>query len=214
MIALATPSNHADTAQLIESCLRGEQSAWDTLVDRFGRLVYSVAHNYGLCEADADDVFQNVFAKLHRRLASIRNPQSLPSWFITTTHRECWDLSRKRREKFELSNEAEDPADPSPVLADRWEQQQIVREAVGRLSPREQALMDALFLQPEPMQYAELARRLGVKSGSIGPSRARCFKKLEKILVELGIDAFIDHDHDQKKASPADCASVAYAYVA
>jgi RNA polymerase sigma factor (sigma-70 family) len=57
-----------------------------------------------------------------------------------------------------------------------------VREAVDRLDPRSRQFVELVFLQEEPLPYAEIARRLGIAEGSIGPTRARCLAKLRQIL--------------------------------
>ena len=48
-------------ADLIKACLDGRQAAWDEVVDRYGRLVYSIPRRYGFSDADADDIFQTVY---------------------------------------------------------------------------------------------------------------------------------------------------------
>ncbi|MES4787529.1 MAG: sigma-70 family RNA polymerase sigma factor, partial [Nitrospiraceae bacterium] len=46
----------------------------------------------------------------------------------------------------------------------------------------------ALFLETSTVSYEKIAKRLGIPLGSIGPTRARCFKKLETIMSSMGID--------------------------
>src|SRR5688572_18349628 len=96
MIALANPEAAITNAQLIERCGRGDQEAWNVIIDRFVRLVYSIPNQYGMCEADADDVFQNVFIALRRQMSTIRDAQRLSAWLSTTAHRECWRIGRTR----------------------------------------------------------------------------------------------------------------------
>lgn len=64
-----------------------------------------------------------------------------------------------------------------------------MHQCLERLDPRCRELITALFLESAQMTYEKLAKRLGVPLGSIGPTRARCFKKLETIMLKLGIDA-------------------------
>lgn len=82
--------------QLIERCSRGEAAAWVALVERYTRLVYSVPRKYGLSSADCDDIHQAVFAALVSSISKLKNPQALPAWLITATHRECWRIGRAR----------------------------------------------------------------------------------------------------------------------
>jgi DNA-directed RNA polymerase specialized sigma24 family protein len=62
----------------------------------------------------------------------------------------------------------------------------MVREATAQLPPRCRELVDLLFYQEPPLAYAEVARRLGLASGSIGFIRGRCLKRLRKVLEGMG----------------------------
>jgi RNA polymerase sigma factor (sigma-70 family) len=174
--------------KLVGRCLDGDQSAWNEIVERYGRLVYSVARRYGLDDADADDVFQGVFAALFQHLDRLRDQTRLSSWLITTTHRTCWRIGRRPGGPEDLDQRIVDVSAPSDENAAQWEQQQLVREGLARLGGQCEALLTALFLEPGTPDYDAVAARLEMPRGSIGPTRARCFKKLERILVELGID--------------------------
>lgn len=172
---------------LVRECLRGDQKAWNELVDRYGRLVYSIPRRYGMSEADAEDVFQNVFIILHRHLRTLKDASRLSSWLITTTHRECWRLNRRQKETIEFDEALNNPA-PEPDEVERLELQQLVRQALRQMGGPCRALLESLFMSHNPLSYDVIARELGTRVGSIGPTRARCFRKLERILLDLGFD--------------------------
>jgi len=77
---------------------------------------------------------------------------------------------------------------PPQDLADQWELQHQVRRGLDELGDPCKSLLEALFLSPSDMDYETIAGQLGMKVGSIGPTRARCFKKLEAILRKLGYE--------------------------
>ncbi len=171
---------------LIRRCLAGESRAWETMVDRYKRLVYSIPRRYGMDDADAEDVFQNVFAILLRHLDQLQDQTKLSAWLITTAHRECWRLGR-RKPKDEPLEERDIRADAPPdALIDRWERQHIVRTALEQLGDPCKSLLEALFLNTSQPGYEAIARSLNMKIGSIGPTRARCFRKMQTILDEMG----------------------------
>lgn len=89
----AEPTHGSDPA-LVQACLDGAETAWETLVERYGRLVYAIARRSGVSPEDADDVFQVVFTTLFRRLHGLRDQTRLSSWLITVTHRESWRVAR------------------------------------------------------------------------------------------------------------------------
>lgn len=175
-------------AALVQACLDDDESAWQKLVDRYGPLVYSISRRLGLSEADADDVFQNVFLVVFQRLATLRNHTSLCAWLITITHRECLHSFRRQPDYAELAEEILDAAAQLPEAVVAGERRALVREALGRLDARSRALLQALFFETDTPSYEEIARRLGVALGAIGPTRARSLKKLETILKSMGVD--------------------------
>ncbi len=178
---------------LVQACLNGDEPAWKELVERYGRLVYSIPLRYGLSHADADEVFQNVFIVVHRRLSTLRDQKLLTPWLIRVTHREAIRFCKQVRgvateEEAELDETTPDGAEPAIDQARRWERQQYVRQALEQLDPRCRALLTALFLDSNSQTYAEIAAKLDIDVGSIGPTRSRCFKKLEQILRAMGVD--------------------------
>ena len=125
-------------SELIQACRGGNQDAWDELIDRYGRLVYSIPRRYGFCDADAEDVFQDVFTILYRKLDTIRDHARLASWLIRVTHRECYRVGKQSGRYVELDEMIQDVGEPSAPEAAQWERQQIVREALDRLGGRGQ----------------------------------------------------------------------------
>ncbi len=176
-------------ADLVQACLDGDTAAWDDVVRRFGRLVYSIPRQYGFSDADADDVFQAVLTILFRKLDTIRDRDRLSAWLIRTTHRECYRIGKQSGRYGELDRDIEDVNEPTDEDAELWERRHLVRKGLHRLGGRCEQLLTALFVTPGQPNYETIARQLGMKVGSIGPTRARCFEKLEKILVELGLAA-------------------------
>src|ERR687888_1918672 len=101
-------------AQLVERCRTGEADAWRELVDRFSRYVYAIAtQGFRLREHDAEDVFQDVFARVYDRLDSLRDDAAVRPWIAQLTRRLCLDrLAANAREEpagaeVEVTPEAE-----------------------------------------------------------------------------------------------------------
>jgi RNA polymerase sigma factor (sigma-70 family) len=172
---------------LIRFCLQGDECAWDELVERYGRLVYSIPRRLGLSETDADDVFQVVFGIVLRKLDTLRDVERLSAWLIRVTYRESWRVSA-RRPSNQAPVERDLPAEDAPgdEQIEALERQNIVRQSLTELGGRCQELLEALFFEPQTPDYEEIAARLGMKIGSIGPTRARCFQKLEALLRKHG----------------------------
>jgi RNA polymerase sigma factor (sigma-70 family) len=185
---LRTGARYRSDPTLVQACLAGDESAWNELIERYGRLVYSIPRRYGCPEDECDDIFQSVFSILIRRLDDLRDQTRLSAWLITTTRRECWRARKRRPATAELDEgSAAEDGDEGEVV-ERQERRHLVREGLRLLGGRCRDLLEALFLRPSEANYEEIARELGMKVGSIGPTRARCFRKLEEILRQIGLD--------------------------
>ncbi len=173
--------------ELVNSCLNGDQTAWNELVDRYGRLVYYVAHRYGLRSPEADDVFQSVFLIVLRRLSSLKKSSSLSAWLITIAHREALRVSKAKARFTELDESSIDDWEPPLDEIHREFLAHQVREALQQLDPFSRDFLLAVMSDPPPT-YEELAAQFNMAVGSIGPTRARCLKKLEIILKRMGVE--------------------------
>ncbi len=89
-----------DDAALAERCRGGDDAAWAELVDRYSRYVYAIAaRGYDLRDDDAEDVFQDVFARAYSNLDKLRDPGALRPWLGQLTRRLCVDHIRANREE-------------------------------------------------------------------------------------------------------------------
>lgn len=189
-----TASQFVESAdsEIVKACLQGSSAAWEALIRRYQRLIYSIPLKARLSQDDAADIFQSVCLKLYEKLESLRDHEKLSSWIITTTTRECWRLAnRQRKEKPAdgLNSEENDEtlkqlASEAPLIDQQGillEQQQAVRQAVWALPERCKDLVTLLFYKDE-LSYTEIARQMAMPVASIGPTRARCLEKLKKLL--------------------------------
>jgi RNA polymerase sigma factor (sigma-70 family) len=180
-------------AELVARCRAGSQVAWRALVTRFQRLIYTVPRRAGLDDDAAGDVFQATFTRLFEHLERLQQPERVQAWLVTTARRETlrWLAERSRPHVSAGSGDEDDDdplaavPDPSPLpdaLLDDLQQQHRLRRALERLDERSRTLLELLFLADPSPPYAEIAARLGMPEGSIGPTRARALQKLRALL--------------------------------
>jgi RNA polymerase sigma factor (sigma-70 family) len=178
---------------LVQGCIQGDQHAWEELIDKYKRLIYSIPIRYGAAPEDAADVFQAVCIEVLNSLPQLKSAQSLRSWLITVTIRQSYRWKKKQANHVELDAMEPDVAEGIAFIthADtlaQLEQEQIVRDVVSQLPPRHRELVRLLFFEQPALPYAEVAQRLGLATGSIGFIRGRCLEKLRKALVEYGFN--------------------------
>ncbi len=191
----ATPGHLPDRSdpsdgELIKRCLRGDEEAWEALIRDYSGLIYSVARRYGLNENEAADVFQSVCLAVWEGLASVRETAKLSSWLITVTARAAWHcISARGRGTAAPLDDGIDLPDEAVVQPEeealRRERAASLRQALAFLPERWRRLMWHLYYDPAAPSYAEVAQLLGMPEGSIGPTRARCLKRLQMILESM-----------------------------
>jgi RNA polymerase sigma factor (sigma-70 family) len=77
-------------AELVARCRAGDDDSWRRLVERYSRYVYAISvQAYRLPEPDADDVFQEVFARAYEHLGKLRDDTALRPWLAQLTRRLC-----------------------------------------------------------------------------------------------------------------------------
>ncbi len=175
--------------RLVRACLNGDERAWSALIQKYKNLIFSIPVKYGAGQEDAADIFQSVCMEIFTELPRLRDPGAFRSWLITVTAHQAfhWKKRTRRRGEEALSSEEETLAtEPSPDLIEQVEQEQVLREAIARLSPRCQELIKLLFYTQPQMPYRDVAKTLGVATGSIGFIRGRCLARLLKTLEQTG----------------------------
>ena len=153
--------------------------AWELLVGRYERLVFSVALRNGVSRDEAADITQMTFVALLESITRLRDEQRLASWLMSVARRLAWRQVRRSERERPL----EQPSSPEDPIA-AWERVAVVHEALQRLGQACRELLLALYFDPAAPSYAEVASRLGRPIGGIGPMRARCLQHLRTLLGE------------------------------
>ena len=163
---------------LIERCIKGDQDAWQALIARYQRLVYSVA--YTLCPnpEDVSDIFQQVWLELHQQLGDLRDVNALPAWLMTVTRRRAFTIIKSRHPSAPLDHELPDVSE----RLHRIENEHMLERALVQLSERCRKLIDLLYFDTKEPSYLEISQTMGMPEASIGPTRARCLDKLRKLM--------------------------------
>jgi len=170
---------------LIRACRSGDARAWERLLDKYERLVFSISLNYGLTTDDAADVTQITFTILLQNLNTLPDEIRLSAWLVTVARRHTWRLlARNRREAV---NPDEDLAGNETLGGivdnrERWELAEWLNHGLSLLDKRCRQLLLALYFDTEQPSYAHVADQLKMPVGSIGPTRARCLEQMKRNL--------------------------------
>src|SRR3954447_25164640 len=140
-LGAAMPAVMTDPAELVLRATDGDRSAWESLVDMYAGMIFSIARSHRLNEADATDVSQTTWLRLVENLSRINDPSRVGAWLATTARRESLrviGISARQVPTAEASElepriRNDDELDAALLAAERDER---VREALAQLPPR------------------------------------------------------------------------------
>ncbi len=168
-------------AGLVARCREGATAALGQLVQRFSGYAYViVSRGFRLAQHDAEDVFQEVFARLYEQLDGLRDDAAVRPWIAQTARRLAIDRIRasKREGPGESEGDAE-PAELDPQL-ERLDEALSVRDALGGLPEHCQEVLTRFFIRDE--SYATISAAIDVPPGTIASRISRCLAKLREAL--------------------------------
>ena len=162
-------------AQLVARCRSGDRRAWDELVERFSRYVYAIAvQAFRLAPDDADDVFQEVFARTYEHLDRLRDDAAIRPWLAQLTRRLCIDHLRGGARE-QPSDEELDVGVADETL-ERLDEALSVHDALAELSGNCREILDRFFARDE--SYRTIGAALDLPAGTIASRISRCLQKL------------------------------------
>ena len=166
-------------SELVARCRAGDQQAWAELVDRFSRYVYAISvQAFRLSDADAEDVFQEVFARAYQHLDKLRDDAAVKPWLAQLTRRLCIDrlrASARERPAAEEELAAVEAEDRLTLLDEALS----VHEALAAAPEHCREVLDRFFARDE--SYRTIGDALGIPSGTIASRISRCLVKLRDV---------------------------------
>ena len=166
-------------AELVARCRSGDDEAWRLLVDRYARYVYAITQAFRLSDHDAEDVFQDTFARAYERLHTLRDADALRPWLASLTRRLCIDRLRAGAREHPVEEPEPEAADDS---LDELDEAFAVREALAELSANCREILDRFFARDE--SYRTIAVALDLPAGTIASRISRCLARLKQRLLE------------------------------
>jgi RNA polymerase sigma-70 factor (ECF subfamily) len=179
-----------DQARLADRLIAGDPSAFRELVDAYQRKVYGLAYEMTRNHADAEDISQVTFLKIHKAIGTLKPGLGLSTWIYQITHNAALDHLRKKsfypRGAAVSGAPAQaygEPADPAPgpeASAETACLRGRIDEALAKFSERERAVF--VLRHYHDLKVTEIAETLGVSLGSVKSYLFRSIQKLQKEL--------------------------------
>ena len=168
-------------AELVARCRGGDQEAWCELVERFSRYVYAIATQaFRLSAVEAEDVFQDVFARVYEHLSRLRSDEALRPWIGQLTRRRCIDRLRAGGRESATDAEVLAAAGGAEETLAQLDEALTVRGALEQLGDDCREILDRFFTRDE--SYRTIGDALGLPPGTIASRISRCLAKLRSEL--------------------------------
>jgi RNA polymerase sigma factor (sigma-70 family) len=166
--------------ELVSRCRAGDQQAWNELVERFSRYVYAIAvQAFRLPESDAEDVFQEVFARAYQHLDKLRDDAAVRPWLAQLTRRLCIDRLRATSRERPVADEELVVAEGDETLA-LLDEALTIHEALAAAPEHCREILDRFFARDE--SYKTIGEALDLPSGTIASRISRCLARLREHL--------------------------------
>jgi RNA polymerase sigma-70 factor (ECF subfamily) len=163
-------------AQVVARCRAGDPEAWNELVERFSRYVYAIcAQAFRLSPHDAEDVFQDVFARVYVNLDSLRSDDAVRPWIAQLTRRLCIDRLRAGRRESPAPDDALESGEADETLR-AIDEAIAVRAGLDAVGEPCREILDRFFCRDE--SYRAIADALDLPAGTVASRISRCLTKL------------------------------------
>ncbi|MDA0293430.1 MAG: sigma-70 family RNA polymerase sigma factor [Verrucomicrobia bacterium] len=189
MITAPEPDDRAVELDLMARVAKRERVAFEQLYDRYSNILYATAMKFLREDADAQDVVQDVFIQIWDKAKLYDPAKGKPlTWALTLTRNRSIDRIRaiqrrgRLREDFEKETVVDESAGIREALSgvDASEKNQILRDAVQRLSPEQRKVIELAFFGG--LTQNEVANRLGEPLGTVKARARRGLMKLKELL--------------------------------
>lgn len=188
-----------EEAALVRRVQARDEMAFREVVERFQSKVYSIIYGILRNRNDAEDIAQQVFAKIYFSIGNFDFRSSLLTWIYKITVNECYDYLRKKRVRklvYESDFSAEDslrmensePAtDPAPANDERLAKHDLVVKLLDKISEEDRSLI--MLKEVEGHSVEELSQMTGLNENTIKVKLFRARQKLVKAARRLGYTA-------------------------
>jgi len=171
----------------IKQVLGGNREAFEPLVQRYEKMVFSVAAKIAKSDDEAREIAQSVFIKAYQALPRFKGKAKFSSWLYRIAYNTAITHVRKSAMHETVDeNTMKEMAPPAFHEAEQAEQIKFLREAIKMLKPEDSLLVTLYHLQENSLD--EVSKQTGLKAGNVKVRLHRVRKilygNLQKLLKE------------------------------
>jgi len=188
---------HDSIESLIRSAQNGDRTAFKALYDKYHHPVFRTAYRLLGNRMRAEDVTQEVFVAIYKKLDSFDFDAAFKTWCYRITINACYDIMRKQQRRGKYNK---GPVDPSSFesklesLKRTRPEEMLNRKELARLI--DEKLQDMhkdmrttfVLREIEQLSYSDIAQVMDCSEGTVASRLARARSQLATYLTKLGID--------------------------
>ncbi len=177
---------------LVKGCQKGQLEAFEELIKKYEKKVYSLCYRYSGNYDDANDLAQEAFLKVYNSIDKFKGKSAFSTWLYRVTANVCLDEMRKQKksplsldkpqetEEGEMYFSLPDQKYNPEVIAEKNDLRQLVHKGIGEL-PKEQRII-IILREMEELSYEEISEVLEISIGTVKSRLNRARKNLKEIL--------------------------------
>jgi RNA polymerase sigma-70 factor (ECF subfamily) len=177
-----------DTADILSRCRKGDQEAWNMLINSYSKSVYNIALNFFAERDIAADVTQEIFIKIYHNLDKFREEKSFTSWIFAISKNYCIDYWRKNKKFLQNSQELDEKissglSTPEEKLM-KDSEIEVLRRKISLLEPELRIVL--IMRDIQDMSYQEIAERFSIPEGTVKSRINRARLRLAQAFLREG----------------------------
>lgn len=165
-----------DDVQWVARCLRGEAAAFEPIVQRYQRILFSVAYRMLGNYDDALDATQNAFIKAYQGLDGYDPKRRFFSWIYRIAVNECLNARRARRPGEQLDDRLPDVEAGPQELVEHGERSANIDAALVKLSEEHRLVL--VLRHFADLSYSEMSEALGIPEKTV---KSRLFEARNRL---------------------------------
>ncbi len=165
-------------AQLVSALSEGDAAAWDSLVSRYGTLVYSVGLREGLDETEAADVVEATFLALLDAADSLEVRYRPAFWLVSTARQEIERVERRRGDHEVASDHPAARHRVKFAMSCEWDRVSTLHQALAQLPAHQRRTVDRAYLRHSRPPVGVPLHRRDIATDAHDDERSRALDRL------------------------------------
>lgn len=169
----------------IDLVLAGDQAAYATLVDRYKRYAFTIAHKILQNKPDAEEAAQDAFIKAYHHLSQFNRTSKFSTWLYRIVFNTAISYKRKNRNVFDnIETTVVAHSGDSDGALEKMDKQKFLRLAMDKLNAADRTALSLFYL--DEFSLEEIAAITGMQANTakvrIHRARIRLADELTNIL--------------------------------